>query len=140
MDDRLKWKSLHSMTISEYCDGCLRLSNSVTVNLRKLFEVCVHVSVICEFRSYVLRNCAWIVSIQTTDLFILSSEWQPHPTYLSRRIFFIFNIWSSCVLIINSTWYVFSSFVRLVVSSMQLSVGSITLAMNFFVLHFSEQF
>jgi hypothetical protein len=65
MDDRLKRESSHSMTISEYCDGCLRLSNSVTVNLRKLFEVCVHVFVICEFRRYVPRNCAPKVSIQT---------------------------------------------------------------------------
>lgn len=140
MDDRLKWESLYSMTISEYCDGCLGLSNSVTVNLRKLFDVCVDVSVICKFRSYVSRNCASIVSIQTTDLFIPSSEWQPHPAYLPRWIFFIFNIWSSCVLIINSYWYVFSSYVRLVFNFMQLSIGSITLVMNFFLLHFSEQF
>lgn len=65
MDDRLKLESLHSMTISEFCDGCLSLSNSVTVNLRKLYEVCVHVFVICEFGPHVARNCAPIVSIQT---------------------------------------------------------------------------
>lgn len=73
MDDRLKWKNLHSMTISEYCDGCLRLSNSVTVNLKKLFEVCVHVFVICVFGPYDPRNRVPIVSIQTNK-FIQSSE------------------------------------------------------------------
>lgn len=89
MDDRLKWKSLHSMTISEYCDGCLRLSNSVTVNLRKLLEVCVHVSVICEFRSYVPRNCASIVSIQTTDLFKVRNGNRTLPTCLVEYFLFL---------------------------------------------------
>jgi hypothetical protein len=96
MDDHLKWKSLHSMTISEYCDGCLRVSNNVTVNLRKLFEVCSHVFVICEFRPYVPRNCALIVSIQT-NRFIHSEFGIATAPYLLAVEYILFLIFEFCV-------------------------------------------
>lgn len=67
MDYLLKLESLHSMTISQYRDGCRHLSNSVTGNLRKLFEVCLYMFVICEFGRHVPRKCAVVVSILTNE-------------------------------------------------------------------------